>query len=135
MDKTERLAVLFDNHSQYALPSYQRGYAWKTTQVDDFLTDLAYINDNNNSIQEHFFGSILLAPPNIASDKTIKIVDGQQRVTTSVLFLICARNFFHTHKDNSARAAKYLERLEKIIYTPPINSDTNLNKPRLTYEA
>lgn len=129
MEKAKPLSTLFDNHSQYSLPSYQRGYAWEKSHIEDFLSDLEHVN---NRISEHFFGFTLLAPPTSISDKTIKIIDGQQRITTSILFLICARNFFYEHKDNFTLAAKYFKKLEKIIYVPPINSDPNLNKPRLT---
>lgn len=129
MEKAKPLSTLFDNHSQYSLPSYQRGYAWEKSHIEDFLSDLEHVN---NRIGEHFFGFTLLAPPTSTSDKTIKIIDGQQRITTSILFLICARNFFYEHKDNFTLAAKYFKKLEKIIYVPPTNSDPNLNKPRLT---
>jgi len=131
VEKAKPLSTLFDNHSQYSLPSYQRGYAWEKSHIDDFLSDLEHVHETS-SISEHFFGFTLLAPPNSISDKTIKIIDGQQRITTSILFLICARNFFYEHKDNFTLAAKYFKKLEKIIYVPPINSDPNLNKPRLT---
>ena len=132
VENTKQLKTLFNNHTQYALPSYQRGYAWETNNIEEFLDDLEYVGDVDNGIHEHFFGSILLASPDDSSDDVIRIIDGQQRITTSILFLVCARNFFYVHKDNSVKSAEYYERLEKIIYTAPINSDPNLNKPRLT---
>lgn len=132
MENTKQLKTLFNNHAEYALPSYQRGYAWEKNNIGEFLDDLEYVSDDDNGIHEHFFGSILLASPDNPTDTDIKIIDGQQRITTSLLFLVCARNFFYAQKDNSTKAAEYYEKLEKIIYTTPINLDPNLNKPRLT---
>lgn len=132
MENTKQLKTLFNNHVQYALPSYQRGYAWEKDNIEEFLDDLEYVSDNDNGVHEHFFGSILLASPENPTDAETKIIDGQQRITTSLLFLVCARNFFYAQKDNSLKADEYYEKLEKIIYAPPINPDPNLNKPRLT---
>lgn len=132
MENTERLEKLFNNHAQYAIPSYQRGYAWEKSHIEEFLDDLEYASDGDNGVHEHFFGSILLALPSSHTDTDIKIIDGQQRITTTLLFLVCARNFFYTQKDNSTKIAEYYERLEKIIYATPANTDPNLNKPRLT---
>ncbi len=132
MDHTEALKIMFNNHTYYSIPIYQRGYSWEKKQIKEFLDDLEYANDNEHNIHAHFFGSILLADHGESTNKPVKIIDGQQRMTTSLLFFICARNFFYAHKDNSPRAAEYYERLEQIIYVPPINPDPNLNKPRLT---
>lgn len=115
MPDTRRLLTLFDAGDRYAIPTYQRGYSWETEHVNELLEDLRYAHNPDNEISEHFFGTVLLTD-NKESPETMKIIDGQQRLTTVTLFLICARNFFFTHRDKSEEAKKYYERLEEYIY-------------------
>jgi len=91
------LDKIFDGSAQYAVPVYQRGYEWTNEQTQEFFDDLDSIS-NESSADKHFFGFMLSVSNPDDPDKIIKIVDGQQRMTTVMLFLICARNFFHKHR-------------------------------------
>lgn len=62
------------------------------------------------------------------------IVDGQQRITTAILFLLCARNFFYRHQDTWSSAKQHCKFIEKHIY-PVHNSTTNPPESILTLSA
>ena len=65
----------------YIVPPFQRNYSWEMEQITDFWTDLMALYDTDD---EYFIGSMVVTP----QDKTkIKILDGQQRLATVLLFL------------------------------------------------
>lgn len=72
------------------VPSYQRAYSWETpggnissnTHTDVFLTDLEEYS-NSNAISAHYFGHFLFEEKKSSFD----VIDGQQRLTTIVIFL------------------------------------------------
>jgi len=80
------LEALFKEVTNMAIPIYQRGYAWGADQVDDLWNDLMEVMDDNQS--DHFFGQIVM---NNSAEKQY-IIDGQQRLTTTVIFIAVIRN-------------------------------------------
>lgn len=75
--------------NKLTVPSYQRAYAWDTpderpdrkTQTDVFLSDLEeFIKSNAKS---YYFGHFLFEE----KQKEFGVIDGQQRLTTIVIFL------------------------------------------------
>lgn len=77
----------------YSIPRNQRRYVWNTDNWKDLLEDLDFLQ---NSGKDHFFGSIVLnAMPNRNDDvEYYEIVDGQQRITTTILILIVIAQIF-----------------------------------------
>ncbi|RFM31601.1 DUF262 domain-containing protein [Chitinophaga silvisoli] len=82
----------------YRIPDYQRGYAWGIKQLKEFWTDLVQLEVNNN----HYFGVLTLEAVSfniynkwvddywIVDSKSFEpyfIVDGQQRLTTTIILL------------------------------------------------
>ncbi|ANV85843.1 hypothetical protein AWQ21_15030 (plasmid) [Picosynechococcus sp. PCC 7003] len=97
MDKPKSLDNLFEKKI-FRIPDYQRGYAWQKSQLKDFWEDLVNLADNRS----HYTGVLTLKE--VKSDeidvsdneywlvedysyKIYHIVDGQQRLTTFVIFL------------------------------------------------
>jgi len=79
---------------QYRIPIYQRDYSWEADQIDDFVADLYPFSSNGT---EHFFGTIVLTdsdpgPQYQGPDKVKYIIDGQQRITTSLLTISVLRH-------------------------------------------
>ncbi len=73
---------LFDSAKKhFVIPVYQRAYSWEENQWKIFLTDLReqIASDNN-----YFYGNLLLEI--IERDVKYEIIDGQQRLTTLVIF-------------------------------------------------
>ena len=95
MSDDKDLRIMFDNIGkiQYQIPVYQRGYDWDSKQVNDFWDDLYLTNEIDSD--PHFYGDVYTTKKQ-DSDSVIFIVDGQQRLTTCALLLICARDIFHT---------------------------------------
>lgn len=76
------------------VPSYQRAYSWETpstpseqkktkTQTDVFLSDLADYN-KSTAKTSYYFGHFLFEEK---SDSHFGVIDGQQRLTTILIFL------------------------------------------------
>lgn len=113
----QTLGSIFDGHTQYVIPVYQRGYEWTNEQTQEFFDDLDSIS-TESSTDRHFFGFMLSVLNPDDPDKIVKIIDGQQRMTTVMLFLICARNFFYKHRKlhNSERHFKFLQTRINILH-------------------
>jgi len=67
---------------QLVIPEYQRPYVWKEKQINSLLTDLVEYHENKSGNKPlYYLGSII-----IHNDKgQLKIIDGQQRITTALL--------------------------------------------------
>ena len=77
--------LLSSNHS-FSIPLYQREYSWKESECIP-LIDSIY-NQMKNHEPLHFMGSICYQK----KDNNIICIDGQQRITSLMLFLIALRN-------------------------------------------
>lgn len=82
------LETLFKEKTNMAIPIYQRGYAWGADQVDDLWNDLMEVMADNQD--DHFFGQVVMNE----SEGKLFIIDGQQRLTTTVIFLAVIREAF-----------------------------------------
>jgi uncharacterized protein with ParB-like and HNH nuclease domain len=80
---------ILNSSLQFEVPRYQREYTWSKNEALDFLEDLkSYSESTEGSL---FLGTIIFDTSKII-DKRIKIVDGQQRLTTIFVLLIACRN-------------------------------------------
>ncbi len=69
----------------FAIPDYQRGYSWEEKQVEDLLKDVEHLIADQSGLR-HYTGTLVLSRTR-DSDGTFNVVDGQQRLTTLVIFL------------------------------------------------
>jgi hypothetical protein len=98
----------------FRIPDYQRGYAWQPEQLKDFWEDLMNLSDG----RRHYTGVLTLKQiPSGDVKETDKeyflvedhsynlyhIVDGQQRLTTFVIFLQAFIEFVRALPENSGR--------------------------------
>lgn len=72
------------------IPDYQRAFAWDTKQIDLFIGDLEKYGDFRPG--NYYFGHFIIEN----FDGVWETVDGQQRVTTFVLFLMVCRHLLPT---------------------------------------
>ena len=78
------ISELFDGRKIFNIPKYQRAYAWEEKQLKDFVEDIENQKPNKN----YFFGTILLRiKAKYNGFDIIDIVDGQQRITTLIIFM------------------------------------------------
>ena len=95
MNQTLSLDELFHGRI-FRIPDYQRGYAWEKQQINEFLDDLELLDSTPGARRYHYTGTIVLLPHSDADAKwdggsnryvPADIVDGQQRLTTTILLL------------------------------------------------
>lgn len=95
---------LFNGNIQFSIPVYQRAYSWQKSNWEVFLEDLLQQVEKEN---EYSFGNILLET--IKRDQHYEIIDGQQRLTTIVIFMRAIYNALREKNQES-------EHLEDILY-------------------
>jgi len=113
MEASKPLDSLF-KEKLFRIPDYQRGYAWQREQLKDFWEDLLNLSDDRS----HYTGVLTLKeipPDEIAetakeywlvedhSYRLYHIVDGQQRLTTFVIFLQAFVDFVKSLPDNQGK--------------------------------
>ena len=75
--------ILNASETYYEIPNFQRPYAWQAANANEFLADL---EDSVTKRKNHYFGTVVLVEDDTNSYK-VAIIDGQQRVTTSLLMV------------------------------------------------
>jgi uncharacterized protein with ParB-like and HNH nuclease domain len=99
----------------YSVPIFQRSYSWGDKEINDFLEDLESVYKNKD--EEYFFGSMVFAPHE--EENKIKILDGQQRLATIMLFLAAMRDVLKSSpKDENIKRAVAINEL--IYSTDPV---------------
>lgn len=84
--KQNVLSIFSKENKKFKIPIYQRNYNWRDENIDNLLRD---IEKRNEDSQDHYFGSIAWKESQQNSDiSEYKIIDGQQRLTTSFLIII-----------------------------------------------
>lgn len=92
---TTLLGIIRNNY--IVVPRYQREYSWEAEEVSDFWSDMiTTIRDG----QEYFLGTIVLSDEAPKGCKSI--VDGQQRMATTLLLLCALRDAFTSEGDKDA---------------------------------
>ena len=88
--------------SAFRIPQYQRAYSWEEDpQLEVFLEDLRQqvATQKKSPTKQYFLGTFLLHEEEGADGKkVVNIVDGQQRITTSVIFIATALTLHTTDK-------------------------------------
>ena len=90
------LDMLSNNDVTFFIPPYQRNYEWDKEQCEVFMGDIIKTTKSNLKQQysEHFFGTIVYVQnePTFGQPNRLVLTDGQQRITTTMLFLIALRD-------------------------------------------
>lgn len=116
----------FEGSKQYAIPVYQRAYSWEEKQWNEFLEDLKEATKGEN---HYFFGNVLLEkkPNNEVSD----IIDGQQRVTTIIIFVRALCN----ELKNRAKTETFKSDIKNDEFIEYIQQDYLINRSKPKLEA
>ena len=111
--ETKLLDMLSNNDVTFFIPPYQRNYEWTDEQCKVFLDDIQKTSKQNSSgkTTEHFFGSITYFQNETAFGQPNKLVliDGQQRITTTMLFLVALRDIIEDESLKTFIDSKYLK--------------------------
>ena len=84
--EASKVKALFYRDVRYVIPSYQRAYSWEGQQREQFIEDLRDVSD------KYYLGHFLFEKTDNGS--VLCLIDGQQRLTTIVIFFSCLRHAF-----------------------------------------
>lgn len=97
------LTLLGENKRTFIIPVYQRNYEWNKEQVEQFFKDIQTIikKDYENG---HFLGTIVF----VSNEKQglmmeRVIIDGQQRITTTILLLKAIHDLLDENDDSQKK--------------------------------
>lgn len=128
--ETKLLHMLSNNDVTFFIPPYQRNYEWTDEQCAVFLNDVikTYGSNSAGKNTEHFFGTITYFQTEAAFGQPNKLVliDGQQRITTTMLFLVALRDLLedanlvkfidnkYLRNDNVSGESEYKVKLKQV---------------------
>ncbi|MDY6063135.1 MAG: DUF262 domain-containing protein [Erysipelotrichaceae bacterium] len=88
---------LLSTRCQFEIPRFQRDYSWETKHYQEFIDDMlgSLKFENGNAIAtDYFLGTMLFIGAMDKPGNTLKVVDGQQRLTTiTILFSALSDHF------------------------------------------
>ena len=89
--------VLEKNATSFFIPPFQRAYAWGRQEIERYFNDISLIidselDDKTHDKLEHFFGTLVIKNEKDGLAHRTIVVDGQQRLTTTLIFLIALRD-------------------------------------------
>ena len=127
-----REVIKVNEKEMYSIPIYQRPYSWEEKNIKDFLKSIFDAFKEVNEIKcktnakPVFFGTIQLDLNK--DDNTLDIVDGQQRLTTFLLFLdLLQRNEIHPKEYIDCSKVIKSEKLKEVL------QDDNIKNTSLKY--
>lgn len=106
--KESKMGLILSNPKEaYKVPIYQRPYAWKKDQWEDVFEDISDLEPDDT----HFLGSIVVVPeknggPRLGSTNYFQVVDGQQRITTILIWLSVMRDI--AKENGKEKLANYI---------------------------
>lgn len=111
--ESKLLNMLSNNDVTFFIPPYQRNYEWTDDQCQVFLDDVlkTYEASTSGKHVEHFFGTITFFQTEAAfgQPNRLVLIDGQQRITTTMLFLVALRDLLGVQDLGSYIDSKYLK--------------------------
>lgn len=125
--------LLVSGH-QFEIPRFQRAYSWEKRHYSVFLNDiilnLKLNNEGQISADAYFVGTMLFIGNFVEANKSvIKVVDGQQRLTTITILFSVLSDLFKQSGDTSLA-----ERLFKYIMgTDDDNQEVRILKTKSNY--
>lgn len=108
-----------DKKADFLIPDYQRPYAWGEDECQTLWEDITAFAFPGNDYSkfktddEYFLGTIVTFAN---EDGKLEIIDGQQRLTTLMLFLRAFYEKFSIMDKGSDNEKKTCEQLEKCIW-------------------
>lgn len=78
----------------FQIPDFQRPYTWNTEIVEAFLHDIEHVRASSRN---HYFGTVVYVP----EADHFTIIDGQQRLTTTLLMLVAIYHILNEQPDKS----------------------------------
>lgn len=132
-DATVDIHGLFSGQKQYKIPFYQRRYVWDQKNWDPLWEDIRQLP------KKHFAGTIITYEQ---ADKSVEIVDGQQRLTTFQIIFCVIRDLWNLYYlsdspyevSSSANITDWKAGIEKYIKKDirrSYSEESNTKPPRI----
>ena len=103
------------NEDTYAIPLYQRNFAWTYDEIEQLLNDVADAFQENRDNYNYYIGTLVVNKEN----DLFKIIDGQQRTTALNLIALALKHEFG------------FDRLKAVNLTFPARKKSNENIQKL----
>lgn len=107
------LTLLSNNDVTFFIPPYQRNYEWTDDQCEIFLDDIykTYNKNKAGKKTEHFIGTVTYfqTESTFGQPSKLILIDGQQRITTAMLFLVALRDTIVNQQLKNFIDSKYLK--------------------------
>lgn len=97
----------------FEIPKYQRSYAWEKQNVRELFED---IQESLDTKANHYIGTVVLAKTK--NEEVFDIVDGQQRVTTIVMFISVIISKLNDKADQDFYRRYYIKQKDQFKLTP-----------------
>ena len=128
-----REVIKVNEGERYRIPIYQRPYSWEEKNIKDFLESIfdAFKEFNEKKCKTNakpvFFGTIQFdRNKENKNDNILDIVDGQQRLTTFLLFLdLLQRNEKHPKEYIDCSMVIDSEKLKEVLNDDNIEKDSS----------
>lgn len=116
----DMLELISGQIANYVIPRYQRRYEWKVTQWHGVARDTFELTSSSPNVK-HFFGSFLTRTQDRSTTVKYDLIDGQQRILTTGLWLIALadhdREFnFHTIPNQRWRLNVEVSAADKLVW-------------------
>ncbi|MBP9999482.1 MAG: DUF262 domain-containing protein [Proteobacteria bacterium] len=142
------LGLLSNNDVTFFIPPYQRNYEWDVQTCEVLYKDIVRVaaanKDHPNTTTMHFFGTVIFYSEGsqyFGQPSKLILVDGQQRLTTIMLFMIAVRDVVTDNELGNLIEAKYLKNnnasekdVECKIKLKQVESDWNTYKKLILKE-
>ncbi len=114
------LKTLLSIGKPYAIPNYQRHFTWGTEQASELIEDI----ESSETDSPNFMGTMIFE--DVSTAESLKVVDGQQRLTTLTLLLISVRNRAAALATSTPQASTMVSSMSRyIVFSDPISGDAN----------
>jgi len=101
------------------VPKYQRSFAWEKQNIRELYEDIQEAYETNST---HYIGTVVLAKTN--NKDVYNIVDGQQRITTIIMFINAIIDSLDDDQDKDYYKRFYIQSKNQYKLTP-LERDVN----------
>lgn len=132
----KNLESLFSGRHHVIVPGFQRNYSWTLDQVTEYWTDL---KSSAQKSEPHFWGPIVLLQEGGSQDE-LKLIDGQQRITTAMISLSLLRDAAHKLTNKVVREGlpgtqDVHNTIRNFLFRPPAFTDPKFTASYLINEV
>jgi uncharacterized protein with ParB-like and HNH nuclease domain len=98
-----KIVSMLEGNKKYIVPLFQRSYSWTKKEWNVLWDDVLWISENN--IKSHFMGSIVIMQLDNFPQSVPRffLIDGQQRMTTILIFFSVLRDLVKLKNEELAQ--------------------------------